>query len=144
MVIVAPGPWAARFWQMLGFPLRVDVRTPGGVVSRPMFTYMKLQEGEVHTDLTYATATGGEPPVLHVDHTIPLVSDMTGQVITTEPWGIYFKRDREGVQGGAVPLPLGTEVTLEPYGHDNPAHMVSVPALASVQAAGQADLVDVL
>ena len=124
MVIVAPGPWAAQFWQMLGLPMRVDVRTPGGVVSRPMFTYMKLQEGEVHTDVDYATATGGEPPVIHVDHTIPLVSDMTGHVITTDPWGIYFKRDRDGVQGGAVPLPLGPEVTLEPYGHDNPAHVV--------------------
>jgi glycine/D-amino acid oxidase-like deaminating enzyme len=89
-----------------------------------MFTYMKLQEGEVHTDVVYATATGEEPPVIHVDHTIPLVSDMTGNVITDKPWGIYFKRDRGGVQGGAVPITLGTEVNLEPYGHDNPEHVV--------------------
>ncbi|HKC74549.1 MAG TPA: FAD-dependent oxidoreductase, partial [Chloroflexota bacterium] len=27
MVIVAPGPWAAQFWQMLGLPMRVDVHT---------------------------------------------------------------------------------------------------------------------
>src|SRR5439155_12675684 len=25
IVIVAPGPWVARFWQMLGLPMRVDV-----------------------------------------------------------------------------------------------------------------------
>ncbi len=123
MVVVAPGPWAATFWRMLGLPMTVEVHTPDGVVSRPMFTYLKLQEGEVHTDVAYATATGGEPPVIHVDHNIPLVSDMTGRVITTEPWGIYFKRDRGGVQGGAVPINLGTHVNLEPYGHDNPEHV---------------------
>lgn len=124
MVIVAPGPWAAGFWQMLDLPMTVEVRTPDGVVSRPMFTYFKLQEGEVQTGVEYATAEGGEPPVIHIDHTIPLVSDMTGDVITTQPWGIYFKRDGDGVQGGAVPINLGTTVDLEPYGHENPAHVV--------------------
>src|SRR5581483_9634851 len=74
MVIVAPGPWAAGFWQMLGLPMTIDVHTRDGVVARPMFTYLKLQEGEVHTDVAYATATGAEPPVIHVDHIIPLVS----------------------------------------------------------------------
>jgi glycine/D-amino acid oxidase-like deaminating enzyme len=124
MVIVAPGPWAARFWQMLDLPTTVGVPTPDGVKYRPMFTYLKLQEGEVQTGVEYTTSDGGEPPVIHVDHTVPLVSDMTGDVITTEPWGIYFKRDKGGVQGGAVPINLGTEVELEPYGHDNPEHVV--------------------
>lgn len=124
MVIVAPGPWAAGFWQMLGLPMTIDVHTPDGVVARPMFTYLKLQEGEVHTDVAYATATGAEPPVIHVDHIVPLVSDLTGNVITTDPWGIYFKRDKGFVQGGAVPINLGTTVNLEPYGHDNPEHVV--------------------
>ena len=124
MVIVGPGPWAGNFWQMLGLPMTIDVHTRDGVVARPMFTYLKLQEGEVQTGVEYSTATGGEPPVIHVDHTIPLVSDMTGNVITTEPWGIYFKRDKHGVQGGAVPINLGTRVNLEPYGHDNPEHVV--------------------
>ena len=124
MVIVAPGPWAGRFWEMLGLPMTIDVQTPDGIAPRPMFHYMKLQEGEVHTDVSYATASGGEPPVIHVDHNIPLVSDMTGDVITTQPWGIYFKRDRGGVQGGAVPIDLGTSVNLEPYGHQNPEHVV--------------------
>ncbi len=124
MVIVAPGPWAGHFWEMLGLPMEIDVHSAQGVQRRPMFNYMKLQEGDVHTDVSYATASGGEPPVIHVDHTIPLVSDMTGQVITDKPWGIYFKRDKGGVQGGAVPISLGPKVNLEPYGHDNPEHVV--------------------
>ncbi len=124
MVIVAPGPWAAEFWRMLGLPMTIDIKSPDGTVSRPAFTYLKLQEGEVQTDLDYATVDGKEPPVIHVDHTVPLVSDMTGEVITSEPWGIYFKRDKGGVQGGAVPINLGTQVNLEPYGHQNPEHVV--------------------
>ena len=123
-VIVAPGPWAGRFWEMLGLPMTIDVHTRDGVAPRPMFHYLKLQEGEVHTDVDYSTATGAEPPVIHVDHDIPLVSDLTGHVITDQPWGIYWKRDKGGVQGGAVPVDLGTKVNLEPYGHDNPEHVV--------------------
>ena len=35
-VVIAPGPWAARFWSMLGMPDTIDIRTPSGdVVSRP-------------------------------------------------------------------------------------------------------------
>ncbi|MGI8827432.1 MAG: NAD(P)/FAD-dependent oxidoreductase [Chloroflexota bacterium] len=141
MVIVAPGPWAAGFWQMLGLPMTVDVQTPDGAARRPMFTYMKLQEGEVQTNVDYATAGGGEPPVIHVDHNVPLVSDMTGEVITTEPWGIYFKRDAGGVQGGAVPINLGTQVNLEPYGHENPEHVVD-ESFADYFTAGLARTLD--
>src|SRR5207253_1165313 len=31
-VVVAPGPWAKRFWAMLGLPETIDVRTPSGEV----------------------------------------------------------------------------------------------------------------
>src|SRR5262245_36442779 len=39
-VIVAPGPWARRFWTMLELPQTIDVRTPSGEVlsDRPMWT----------------------------------------------------------------------------------------------------------
>ena len=50
--------------------------------------------------------TGASPPVLHVDSDAPLHAD-DGRLVTDEPWGIYFKPDRESVQGGAAPLPLG-------------------------------------
>jgi glycine/D-amino acid oxidase-like deaminating enzyme len=32
------------------------------------------------------------------------------------PWGIYWKKDATGVQGGGVPVPLGPAAEIEPYG----------------------------
>ncbi len=116
-VVVAPGPWARRFWKMLGLPDTIDVRTPSGdvVPDRPMWTYWNLQEGEVAIDpLLFATADGGAPPVIHLDTDAPLRTD-EGELVTDELWGIYFKRDRHGVQGGASPLVVDGDVELDPY-----------------------------
>ncbi len=116
-VVLAPGPWAPSFWRLLGLPDRIDVRTPAGelVENQPMWTYWNLQEGEIAVDPTvFATADGGPPPVIHLDTDAPLVSD-EGSLITDELWGIYFKRDRHGVQGGASPLVVDGEVELDPY-----------------------------
>ena len=109
-VVIAPGPWAKRFWAMLGMPETIDVRTPSGdlVRDRPMWTYWNLQEGEVGMDpMLFATADGGPPPVIHLDTDAPLVAD-DGKVLSEELWGIYFKRDRHSVQGGASPLVVET------------------------------------
>jgi hypothetical protein len=66
------------------------------------------------------------PPVLHIDSTEPLVSDKTGQMITDELWGIYWKRDRHGVQGGGVPEILGTEVqVINPYSPASPYYTIN-------------------
>ena len=116
-VVVAPGPWAKQFWAMLGMPDTIDVHTPSGDVARerPMWTYWNLQEGEVGLDpMLFATADGGPPPVIHLDTDAPLVTD-GGQLITDELWGIYFKRDRHSVQGGASPLVVEDDVELDPY-----------------------------
>jgi glycine/D-amino acid oxidase-like deaminating enzyme len=116
-VVIAPGPWAARFWSMLGMPDSIDIATPSGEVvrDRPMWTYWNLQEGEITVDpLMFATADGGAPPVIHLDTDAPLHTD-DGDLVTDELWGIYFKRDRHGVQGGASPLTVEGDVELDPY-----------------------------
>jgi glycine/D-amino acid oxidase-like deaminating enzyme len=116
-VVIAPGPWAKQFWEMLRLPDTIDIRTPGGeiVEDRPMWTYWNLQEGEISVDpLSFATADGGPPPVIHLDTDAPLYTD-EGDLVTDELWGIYFKRDRNGVQGGASPLVVGSDAELDPY-----------------------------
>lgn len=116
-LVIAPGPWAKRFWSMLELPAAIDVRTPAGEVvhDRPMWTYWNLQEGEVTVDpQTFDTADGGAPPVVHLDTDAPLYTD-DGELITDELWGIYYKRDRHGVQGGASPLVVDGDVELDPY-----------------------------
>ena len=116
-LVLAPGPWAKRFWAMLGLPMTIDVATPSGdiVKDRPMWTYWNLQEGEIKVDpVMFATADGGAPPVIHLDTDAPLYTD-TGELVTDELWGIYYKRDRDGVQGGAAPLTVDGEVELDPY-----------------------------
>ncbi len=116
-VVIAPGPWAKRFWALLGMPETIDIRTPSGdvVPDRPMWTYWNLQEGEVGIDpMLFATADGGPPPVIHLDTDAPLSTD-DGRLLTDELWGIYFKRDRYSVQGGASPLVVDDDVVLDPY-----------------------------
>jgi glycine/D-amino acid oxidase-like deaminating enzyme len=116
-VVLAPGPWAKQFWAMLGMPMRIDIRTPSGdvVKDRPMWTYWNLQEGEIRVEPTmFATSSGDAPPVIHLDSDAPLYTD-DGDLVTDDLWGVYFKRDREGVQGGASPLTVGEDVVLDPY-----------------------------
>ena len=116
-VVVGAGPWIKEIWGMLDLPQRLDVRTPTGEVhrDREMWTFWYLQEGEITMDPTlFATAQGGIPPVIHVDSDAPLHDD-DGKLITDELWGIYFKRDRHGVQGGASPLPKGHDFEVDPY-----------------------------
>jgi glycine/D-amino acid oxidase-like deaminating enzyme len=116
-VVIAPGPWAKQFWGLLGLPMAIDIRTPSGdvVKDRPMWTYWNLQEGEIRVDpLMFAKADGGAPPVIHLDTDAPLYTD-DGALVTDELWGIYYKRDRHGVQGGAAPLTVDDDVVLDPY-----------------------------
>ena len=116
-VVVAVGPWIPHLWRMLGLADRIDVRAPDGSVEPEvsMWTYWYLQEGEVAlAPSTFLTEDGRESPVLHVDSDRPLHDD-EGRLVTEGPWGIYVKPDRESVQGGAQPLPVGPELEVDPY-----------------------------
>jgi hypothetical protein len=91
-----------------------------------MWTYWQLQEGEIRLDPgRYVTAEGKTPPVIHVDSGEPLLADGTDRKISNGLWGIYFKRDRKGVQGGAVPLKLGPDAQVDPYGPRSPHYTVT-------------------
>jgi glycine/D-amino acid oxidase-like deaminating enzyme len=114
LVVIGGGPWAGRLWTMLDLPAELEV----GGEQKPMVTYWMLQEGDFWLDEEpFADARGQEPPVVHLDHVVPLVSDRDGRVLVDGPWGIYYKLGRQGfgVQGGGVPIRLGTEAELEPY-----------------------------
>ena len=116
-VVIAVGPWVPQLWAMLGLPSSLDVHQPDGGVARdqPMWTYWYLQEGEAAFDpAEFVTADGSPSPVLHVDSGAPLRAD-DGTLVTDEAWGVYFKPDRETIQGGASPLTVGPEFTVDPY-----------------------------
>ena len=146
LFVAGAGPWGGHVWRMLGLPPEVRVARKekptspvgdsprveadgngSGYETKPIVTYWKLQEGDYWLDdVELADSSGKEPPVVHLDHVVPLRSDRDGHVIDQGPWGIYYKIGRRGfgVQGGGVPIKLGTETELEPYGHDNPEHIV--------------------
>jgi glycine/D-amino acid oxidase-like deaminating enzyme len=131
-VVIAPGPWVRDFWAMLGLPDRIDVTDPTGKVhpDQPMWTYWALQEGTLEVDPgAFTTASGGFPPVVHVDSDAPLYDDIDGSLITDQMWGIYFKPDFSfgGVQGGAEPYIVdhpSAQVAIDPYGPASPEFTV--------------------
>ena len=143
-VVVAVGPWIKQIWTLLELPNTVDVRTAKGEVceNQGMWTYWQLQEGEIRVDPKgYVTADGKTPPVLHVDSTEPLVSDRNGQQINDGHWGIYFKQDQNGIQGGAVPIRLGHDAHVDPYGPESP-YYTSDDHFADYWTAGLAHCMD--
>ena len=89
-----------------------------------MWTYWRLLEGEVYFDHPYRTADDRDPPVLHVElMDTPVVNEQTGKEIDDHLY-VYWKNgaermDKPGVQGGTIPIRIGPEAVLDPYGHDN-------------------------
>lgn len=128
-VIVGVGPWIGQLWQMLELPNKIDVRGRDGVLhpNQDMWTYWRLLEGAIKVDpKSYVTADGKTPPVFHFDSREPLISQITGKQLN-EPdglWGVYWKQDRHGVQGGAAPENLGPAAEVDPYGPASPQYVV--------------------
>ena len=122
-VIVAVGPWIKHLWQMLELPSDVsDPHNPEQMTE--LWRFLALQEGEIEINpYIHITNDGNRPPLVHVDSDVPLYSE-DGRLVWDQPWGIYFKRDKQAVQGGAVPLDVGAECHLDPYGTRSPHYCV--------------------
>jgi hypothetical protein len=109
---------------MLGKPMTLDTHYPNGnvVKDKDMWTYWQLLEGEVYFDQPYLTADGLNPPVLHVElMNTPVYDEASGEQLKDYTY-VYFKNgnermDRPGLQGGTVPVKLGPEALVDPYGH---------------------------
>jgi len=132
-LVIAAGPWIRDLWAMLDLPSAIPVTTPDGTVhdGQPMWTYWALQEGTLAVDPgEFITSEGAAPPVLHVDSDAPLYDDETGELITGQMWGIYYKPDFSfgGVQGGTSPYVVAkpaADVAVDPYGPESPEYTVT-------------------
>ncbi len=132
-VIVAPGPWARDFWNMLELPNQVSIKGADGQMHTDvdMWRFWQLEEGVLQVDPSMLMTNDGKlPPVLHVDTDAPLLSDEDGSLITEDLWGIYYKPDWHfnGIQGGAAPYKVDTpvnEVQIDPYGPSSPEFVSS-------------------
>ncbi|MBE9476770.1 MAG: FAD-binding oxidoreductase, partial [Proteobacteria bacterium] len=132
-LIVAPGPWARDFWQMLGMPSQITVKGADGVSHDgiDMWRFWQLEEGVLRLPPEVLQTNDGKvPPVIHVDTDAPLMSDVDGSLITDEMWGIYYKPDWHfgGIQGGASPYKVETpvnKVAIDPYGPSSPEFVAS-------------------
>jgi len=122
-VVVAVGPWIKNLWEMLELPQEVpDPRNPKATTE--LWRFLALQEGEIEVNpYIHITNDGRRPPLVHVDSDVPLYSE-DGRLVWDQPWGIYFKRDKESVQGGAVPVDVGPECHIDPYGTRSPYYCV--------------------
>lgn len=126
VVFLCVGAWVPRHWEMLGLPMTLDVEYEDGTRrdSQDMWTFWRLEEGEIYFDGPYTTGTGVNPPVLHIElMNTPVVDSRTGKTLGDSVYA-YWKNgtermDRPGIQGGALPLRLGPAAQLEPYGHAN-------------------------
>ncbi|MGR3343852.1 MAG: NAD(P)/FAD-dependent oxidoreductase [Paracoccaceae bacterium] len=132
-LVIAPGPWARYFWDMLGMPKQITVKDLDGEVHDDvdMWRFWQLEEGVLQIEPEMLQTNDGKiPPVIHIDTDAPLMSDVDGSLITDEMWGIYYKPDWHfgGIQGGASPYKVETpvdKVAIDPYGPSSPEFVAS-------------------
>jgi glycine/D-amino acid oxidase-like deaminating enzyme len=121
-VVLACGVWARDVWRMLGLDFTVAVDG----VSTPLVDLVRAQEGDFALPGTgLQAAAGHQAPVVHFDAEGPLRCDRDRRVLVEGPWGIYFRMGQTGtgVTVGGLPVALGPDAPLDPYGPPNPAHV---------------------
>ena len=144
-VVLALGAWTPKHWDMLGKPSSLDMHyADGGVTEgQDMWTYWRLLEGELYHDKPYRTDEGRDPPVLHVELMTTPVVDENGKELADHTY-IYWKNgaermDKPGLQGGTIPVKIGPEATIDPYGHANDEYQAE-PWFADYMCASMAQL----
>ncbi len=126
VVFLCVGAWVSAHWNMLGLPRTLDVRYGDGTrdEKKDMWTFWRLEEGEIYYDGPYQTAHGMNPPVLHIElMNTPVVEPSTGRVLGDSVYA-YWKNgtermERPGIQGGGMPKKIGPDASVDPYGHAN-------------------------
>lgn len=126
VVFLCVGAWAPLHWDKLGLPMTLDVGYADGSVAenQDMWTFWRLEEGEIYYDGPYYTAEGMNPPVLHIElMNTPVIDGTSGKKLSDSVYA-YWKNgtermERPGIQGGSLPYKLGPDATIEPYGHAN-------------------------
>lgn len=129
VVILCMGAWIPAHWEMLGKPTHLDVGYADGsfIKDKDMWTYWRLEEGEVYYDGPYYTSDNLNPPVLHIElMNTPVVDPDTGDELDDNVY-VYWKNgtermERPGIQGGGLPKKIGPVASVEPYGHANDEH----------------------
>jgi methylglutamate dehydrogenase subunit A len=149
VVVICAGAWVQKHWQWLGKAPTLDLHYPDGGVAQgqDMWTFWRLLEGEVYLNGTsYRTADDRDPPVLHVEFMNTPVVTEDGREFPDQHFYTYVRYAAErvgapGVQGGTIPIKLGPEAVLDPYGHANP-HYQADPWFADYYCATLAYLMD--
>ena len=129
-VVVGAGAWTPKHWEWLGGPSSLDVTYPDGHIEADMdmWTYWRLLEGEVFLPpgVDYRTADGRDGPVLHVELMNTPVYGRDGEMIQDHVY-TYTRYAAErvgapGLQGGTIPIRMGSEAEVDPYGHLSDAY----------------------
>ncbi len=136
MLILGLGAWTPKHWEMLHQPTHLDVGYLNGeqIKNKEMWTYWRLEEGELYTNEPYYTADHLNPPVLHIELMDTPVVDEAGKELKDYVY-VYWKNGTErmekpGIQGGGMPVNIGHEAMVEPYGHANQRYQADHPGFA--------------
>ncbi|HWA49310.1 MAG TPA: FAD-binding oxidoreductase [Dongiaceae bacterium] len=125
-VVIGAGAWTPKHWEWLGKANKLDLKYKDGRVAKDhdMWTYWRLLEGEVFMPqgVDFRTAADRDSPVLHVElMNTPVVTE-DGKEFKDKHFYMYARYAAErvgapGIQGGTIPVKIGGQADVEPYGH---------------------------